>query len=199
MEFKPRSETTRQFIIENCAEVFNKKGFAATSIIDLEKATGLTKGSIYGNFENKDAVAIEVFKYNAQNKMNLINQKVAMGKNYSEKVMAHIEVHEPKAKTPFTPGGCPFQNTAIESVYVNTQLTELAGEALMNWRDQLVSLIDKGISENEFKKDIDSLSTSLHIISLIEGAALIAQSTGKIKLAENILGTARRVVTQLTA
>jgi TetR/AcrR family transcriptional repressor of nem operon len=199
MQFTPRSETTRQFIIEACAEVFNRKGFAATSIIDLEKATGLTKGSIYGNFENKDAVAIAVFKFNAQNKMDLINQEVEMGKNYSEKVMAHISVHEPKSNTSFTPGGCPFQNTAIESVYINTQLTELAGEAFMNWKNDLAGLIDKGILENEFKKDTDSLSTALHIISLIEGAALLAQSTGNMKLADNILATARTVVTQLTA
>lgn len=198
MKFIPRSENTRQFIIKACAEVFNKKGFTATSIIDLEKATGLTKGSIYGNFENKDAVAIAVFEYNTQNKMDLINEKVVSGKNYREKVLAHIAVHEPTSKTPFTAGGCPFQNTAIESIYVHEELRELAGLAFIKWKNDLAALIDQGILENEFKKDTDSSAVALHIISLIEGGALLAQSTGNMKLAENILRTARNVVDQIT-
>lgn len=197
MKFIPRSETTRKFIIEACAEVFNKKGYVATSIIDLEKATGLTKGSIYGNFENKDAVAIAVFKYNAQNKMDLITEKVTLGKNYYEKVLAHITVHEPSAKTPFTPGGCPFQNTAIESIHVNDKLAEMAGQAFIVWQNEIISLIEAGITAGEFKQDTDSTSVALHIISLIEGAALIAQSTNNMKYADNILGTAKNLITQI--
>jgi TetR/AcrR family transcriptional repressor of nem operon len=38
-----KSERTKQFIIEKTAPVFNKKGFAGTSISDLTDATGLTK------------------------------------------------------------------------------------------------------------------------------------------------------------
>ena len=52
-----RSEKTRQLIIETAAPIFNKKGYAGTSLSDLTQATGLTKGSIYGNFKNKDEVA----------------------------------------------------------------------------------------------------------------------------------------------
>jgi AcrR family transcriptional regulator len=38
------------------------KGYAGTSMYDLTEATGLTKGSIYGNFENKDDVALAGFR-----------------------------------------------------------------------------------------------------------------------------------------
>ena len=52
-----KAEKTRQFNNESTAELFNKKGYAGTSLSDISEATGLTKGSIYGNFENKDDVA----------------------------------------------------------------------------------------------------------------------------------------------
>jgi AcrR family transcriptional regulator len=61
-----KAEKTRQFIIEQTAELFNKKGYAGTSLSDITSATGLTKGSIYGNFENKDEVAKEVYLYNSK-------------------------------------------------------------------------------------------------------------------------------------
>jgi AcrR family transcriptional regulator len=41
-----KSERTKQYIIEKTAPVFNEKGYAGTSLTDLENATGLTKGSI---------------------------------------------------------------------------------------------------------------------------------------------------------
>jgi AcrR family transcriptional regulator len=59
-----KAEKTKQFIIEKTATLFNTKGYTSTSLSDITQAT-LTKGSIYGNFENKDEVALEVYKYNA--------------------------------------------------------------------------------------------------------------------------------------
>ena len=59
-----KAEKTRQYIIEKTAPIFNRKGYAGTSLTDLTEATGLTKGSIYGNFTNKEEVATEVYIYN---------------------------------------------------------------------------------------------------------------------------------------
>ncbi|RKM92681.1 TetR/AcrR family transcriptional regulator, partial [Aquimarina sp. AD10] len=59
-----RSEKTRQLIIKKTASIFNKKGYTGTYLSDLTNATGLTKGSIYGNFKDKNEVALEAFRYN---------------------------------------------------------------------------------------------------------------------------------------
>ena len=56
-----KAEQTTQFIIEKVAPLFNQKGYAATSMSDITRVTGLTKGAIYGNFENKEAIAIAAF------------------------------------------------------------------------------------------------------------------------------------------
>lgn len=48
-----KAERTKQFIIEKTAPIFNAKGYMGTSMNDIMNATGLTKGSIYGNFETK--------------------------------------------------------------------------------------------------------------------------------------------------
>ncbi|MGE8424802.1 MAG: TetR/AcrR family transcriptional regulator, partial [Sphingobacterium siyangense] len=59
-----KSENTKQLIIEKTSTVFNVKGYAGTSIKDVMSATGLSKGCVYGNFENKDEIALSVFDYN---------------------------------------------------------------------------------------------------------------------------------------
>jgi TetR/AcrR family transcriptional repressor of nem operon len=71
-----KADRTRQFIIETTANIFNKKGYAGTSLSDLTLATGLTKGSIYGNFENKEDVALAVFDYNHSKILTQVRKKM---------------------------------------------------------------------------------------------------------------------------
>ena len=67
-----KSEHTIHFILETVAPIFNKHGYAATSMSDLTSATGLTKGAIYGNFKNKEDLAIAAFKHTIK-KLNTKN------------------------------------------------------------------------------------------------------------------------------
>ncbi len=71
-----KAERTRQLIIEKTAPLFNKKGFDGTTLSDMEKATGLTKGSLYGNFRDKDEIASEAFQYSMRKVKLLVREKV---------------------------------------------------------------------------------------------------------------------------
>jgi len=48
-----KAEFNKEQVLEQVMNVFWLKGYSATSIQDLEKATGLKRGSIYGAFGNK--------------------------------------------------------------------------------------------------------------------------------------------------
>jgi AcrR family transcriptional regulator len=92
-----KAEHTRQIIIERSAVLFNEKGFAGTSFSDLVAATGLSKGCIYGNFENKDEIAIAVFDFNAQRLSNYFESKLSQTENSIERLLVY-----PKTLRKFT-------------------------------------------------------------------------------------------------
>ena len=50
---------TRDTIIETAFLLFLKKGFKAVTLTDLEKAVGMTKGTFYYHFLNKEEVLKE--------------------------------------------------------------------------------------------------------------------------------------------
>ena len=60
----PRTENSSEYIIEKVAPLFNSKGYVGTSLSDLTKVTGMTKGALYCNFDNKEDIALAAFKYN---------------------------------------------------------------------------------------------------------------------------------------
>jgi TetR/AcrR family transcriptional regulator, transcriptional repressor for nem operon len=198
MKFVPRSEATRQHIVESTAELFNKKGVSGTSVSDLEKATGMTRGSIYGNFENKEAVALAVFDYNWDLKRRMLLDGVSRSALYKDKLLAHVLLHHPSAKTPFTAGGCPLQNTITEADDTNDLLRSKAAAALISWTKDLTEIIENGIRAKEFKANTDILGTALHIVSIVEGAALFARSTQDMKYVNRLLDIAAKVIDEIS-
>jgi AcrR family transcriptional regulator len=182
MSGKPsKSELTRQFIIEKTAPVFNEKGYAGTSMTDLENATGLTKGSIYGNFENKDEVALAAFDYTFNKVSNYIKEKTSATENAIERLLVYPRVYRNFFKIPFLKAGCPILNTSIESDDTHPPLKEKATDALQAWKKSVENQIKRGISRNEIKADTNPTEFAVVLIALIEGAIMQAKLTERNK------------------
>jgi TetR/AcrR family transcriptional repressor of nem operon len=58
-----RGEATRRRIVEQSAAVFNRRGYAGTSMSELMAATGLEKGGLYRHFASKEDLAAAAFDY----------------------------------------------------------------------------------------------------------------------------------------
>lgn len=56
-----KGEATRQHIIEKSMQLFSVQGYFNTSIAGIVKATGLTKGGLYGHFRNKEEIWYAVY------------------------------------------------------------------------------------------------------------------------------------------
>ena len=56
-----KGNLTRQKIIEKSMQLFSVKGYFNTSIDGIIKATGLTKGGLYGHFRNKEEIWYAVY------------------------------------------------------------------------------------------------------------------------------------------
>src|SRR6218665_3256375 len=110
-----KAEKTREYIIEKAAPIFNMKGYAGTSLQDLTRATGLTKGSIYGNFKNKDEVAVAVYEHS----ITLLDQRISafLEPRHSmlDKLLGIADYYRQNWKQIFERGGCPVQNASVEA------------------------------------------------------------------------------------
>lgn len=194
-----KAERTKNFIIESTAEVFNKKGYAGTSLSDLINVTGLSKGSIYGNFENKEEVALAVFDYNWAKIAELTQQHISNAGSFHDKLMVFAKVYKNVIKDVSTSGGCPVLNTAVESDDTNNLLKDRASKAVVKWEKSISGLIRQGITAGEFKEQTNIRQTSLSIIALIEGGVMIAKVTDDTTAMDSILKTVEILVNQLLA
>jgi len=189
-----KSERTRQFIIEKAAPIFNKKGIAGTSLSDLTTATGLTKGSIYGNFKDKDEVAVCVFQYNVDNLTSYLNRAMEKESTCMKKLLAIPRAYRKLYRTMIEFGGCPILNTAAEADDTNQTLCRLTAHAFERLRQTIAGLIEKGKTCKEIRPDAQSSEIAQLIICLIEGGSLLSKVTGKNSYMTNALNQIENLI-----
>ncbi|MFP9114049.1 TetR/AcrR family transcriptional regulator [Flavobacterium sp. RHBU_3] len=190
-----KAEKTKQFIIEKTAPVFNRKGYAGTSISDLTEATGLTKGSIYGNFENKDEVALAAFDYNYRRVVNRISERLG-GKHTSaiDKLKAYISVYAEMPKDAILQYGCPVLNTATEADDTHPELRKRAQMAVQMWKRNVESIVKEGQEQKQIRKSVDAAEFAYGFIAVIEGGVMLWKLTGHNDVMNAALKVAKRMV-----
>ena len=197
MKFQPRSNKTRQYIIESTAAVFNKKGYAGTSLTDLTEATKLTKGSIYGNFENKEAVAAAVLDYNISKQQVAITQKVAEATTWKDKLLVHATAYTSKFKLVVSEGGCPFLNCGTEADDTNETLRQRVADGLQKWKASITNIITGGIEAGDFKQDTNAAQMAISLIALTEGGIFMSSVMKDRMYLENACETAAQLVNSI--
>ncbi|MBA4053503.1 MAG: TetR/AcrR family transcriptional regulator [Marivirga sp.] len=191
----PKAEETKAFIIEKTAPLFNTKGFVGTSLTDMEKATGLTKGSIYNNFNNKDEVALAVFDHNLKIINTLIEGEMNKYSSAKGQLLAYVKVYNKNVlQSPFPIGGCPILNTAVEADDSHPALRKKANAAILAWKNKIVSLIEKGIKAKEFRPSVNAEETALTIVATIEGAVMISKVTGNTDHMKTIMRAVEKMI-----
>ncbi len=172
-----KARQTRQFIIEKAAPVFNKKGVSGTSLSDLTRATGLTKGSIYGNFKDKDEVAVCVFQYNVDNLINSLFKEMDRETSPVAKLLALPRAYGKRYRQIIDYGGCPILNTATEVDDTHEALCRLTVAAIERLKDRIAAIAAMGIREGTLDGETDPETMANIILALIEGGSMLAKVT----------------------
>ena len=170
-----KAEKTRKFIIEKSAPIFNRKGYAATSMADILEATGLAKGGVYGNFRSKDEIAIEAFEYSYAKLKEDLQFKIRAVSSSAARLMAILDYYRNYSVKSNIDGGCPLMNTAIEADDNIPFLKIRAKKALEEMLDSLRYLIQRGIDNKEFKKDLDAVKEAELFFAKVEGGIMMAK------------------------
>ncbi len=169
-----KSEITAKYIVKTVAPIFNKKGYVATSLSDLTKATGLTKGAIYGNFKNKEALSLESFNYSIRFVLNHIRTRIEAESTSVGKLKALVSFYRDYTKETIHLGGCPILNVGIDSNHLNPDLLKRVDYVIQKLEKSIEEIIIEGIKNKELKNNIPPQKYARLIFSKLEGAIFMS-------------------------
>ena len=169
-----KAERTSQYIIEIVAPIFNKKGYAATSMSDLTSATGLTKGAIYGNFKNKEELALEALNFNIKRLLKKIQNKFGTTQSPIQKLFILTNFYRYYDDYTREFGGCPILNIGVDSNGQEGIFNDKIRHIIHKMQVGISNIIEDGKKAGEIKTTIDSALYAKRIFSMMEGAIFLS-------------------------
>jgi AcrR family transcriptional regulator len=164
---------TSEIILDKVAPIFNKQGYIGTSLTDITKATGLTKGAIYCNFLNKEDLALKSFQLNVILAITPLFKLVASKEGSLNKLRTITEYQRGYYDLVKDRGGCPMLRAGVDTKFINPLLFKAAQNLSQKFTTGLTNIIKDGIINNEIKQNIDPDKYAKIILSLIEGSSLL--------------------------
>ncbi|MFW9808250.1 MAG: TetR/AcrR family transcriptional regulator [Candidatus Thorarchaeota archaeon] len=168
---------TMEKILLAALSLFSKKGYHETSMDDIVKKSGFSKGAIYGYFDSKETLFLELQKkfatinYN-QLKTIIDNEPTSMAKleRSADLVFASMcEVSDEMCRMDLE-----FQVASSRLPKMRKQHKEQQMAVLKLLED----VINEGIKSGEFRKDVDANSVATILISAIGGLSNLLVTAG---------------------
>lgn len=163
----------RQTLLDRATELFRAKGYSATSIDEIVKACGITKGSLYHHFSSKEALVLAA--------MDQVHA------HFSTHVFSLILTAEPPRNTQLAafnqavetfflsnPDGCLLANLSLEIGVANTVFAERIRRFFDDWRACYLAVFQQG-----FPPDLATMHAE-DAIARVHGCILMHRIDGNI-------------------
>jgi TetR/AcrR family transcriptional regulator, transcriptional repressor for nem operon len=175
-----KAERTKQFILETAAPIFNQKGISGANIDDVLAAAKLTKGCLYGHFESKEDLALQVVDFMLKTNGEKMLLTISQGKTAKAKVFAFLDFYKDPLNT-YLKGGCPVFNVAVESDDNFPAVKEKIAGVIRRGQELFVGLLKQGIQEGEFSDKLDPAVYAFKAVAAVEGAVVMCRAMNTAK------------------
>lgn len=170
-------ENTKKQIISSASILFNTKGYKATSISDITKKAGLTKGAIYKHFKDKSDLEKECLISMTGILFSDITKNIKKRKDAPSKLFSILEYFEQYGKNPPFEGGCPLLNAAVEADDGDPELKKVVCKIVIGLQLGIAKVIRNGIERNQIKNNFEVDEFASVMYSAIEGAVMMLKVT----------------------
>lgn len=189
-----KAEQTAEYIIHKVAPIFNKHGYSGTSMSDLTKATGFSKGAIYGNFKNKEELAFIAFKYNVDRVVNQIRAELEVIESPIQRLYGLTNFYRRYKAYTIEYGGCPIVNIGVDANHENPKLLKRVQDVISKLQYLITKMITNAIEAGEIKKSINPEKYGKFFFTLIEGAVFMAATMNDDSYLQEMMGRIDEII-----
>lgn len=182
-----KAERTTQYIIETIAPIFNKHGYVGTSMSQLTEATGLTKGALYGNFKNKEALVMSAYHYQERILLARIEQVLTEKENVLDKIENLLSFYKSYENFTESMGGCPIVNFGIDSKNNNAEIQNAVILTIKSLEKLIGKLLEEAVVEGKIRLPVPGQQFAKQMLTIVYGGVSMTTITGDGKYLKNTI------------
>lgn len=164
-------------ILNAALQVIRSKGYSATRIEDVCEAAGLTKGSFFHHFDNKEELAIAAADYWSEITADLFASAPYHGvKDPVDRILAYVDLRKALLQGELPEFTC-LVGTMTQEVYdTHPAIREACERSISAHAATLIPDIQAAIEQNGIEGDWTAESLALFTQAAIQGAFILAKA-----------------------
>jgi TetR/AcrR family transcriptional regulator, transcriptional repressor for nem operon len=199
-----KGESGKDRILDAAETLIMQRGFAGTSIDDILKGAGLTKGAFFHHFTGKGELARELVERHAQKDITFFTDLARQAEEKSddplEQVFLFMEGFEYYvSKLGDQPPGCIYAVYTYESMQFEPAIRDLVADTLHQWTAIYVRKFHEVLERYEPAMPVTARELGEMAVSAIEGGFVLARAYGDGRLTARQSEYFRKYLTLLFA
>ncbi|MBA2853897.1 AcrR family transcriptional regulator [Methanococcus maripaludis] len=175
---------TRDQIIKNSRDIFFKKGYNETSLLEIAKKCNISKGGLYHYFNKKEDLFLEVIvsmiKENEKIILSCIEKDMGFEEAFFEFIDKMIMIRSRYFNEYIQKDDTPtYSGPLSDAIKRFPEIWEVNNNIYENIINGLVNRIIIGQENGEIKENLDPHAIALHFCSIYEGLPLVSYYTNK--------------------
>ena len=191
----------RTKLLDAATTIVRRKGYAATSIDDLCKAAGVTKGAFFHHFPSKEALAVagaQAWTDHAEARI-FTEAPWMQPEDPLERLLAHIDFRLAMLDGPVEGFTC-FVGTMVQEAFAtNDNIRAACDASITAYAERLAQDIQAAIERHGIGYSVTALGLAYHIQAVLQGTFVLAKAKGDPAIARETVIHLKRYVLMLFA
>jgi AcrR family transcriptional regulator len=182
-----QSDQTREALLSTCLHLFAQRGFSSTSIDDIARAAGVTKGAIYWHFTSKETIFDAILERIRDRWTELVHGPVSRAKDPQQQVAQLFDAYAELFG--HSPDMCFF----LQQVILDRQHAQFANQVAKVFAATarfIAGIIERGKTSGVIRRDLDANTTAHLILGMLAGASQQA-STSRTRSLKALIAEAK--------
>jgi TetR/AcrR family transcriptional regulator, transcriptional repressor for nem operon len=178
-----RGGDTRERILQSAEALIMDNGFAGTSIDEILKSAGLTKGAFFHYFKGKGDLARELVEWHARQDLGLFErfaeESAAKSDDPLKQTYFFLEAFEDYArKSKQISPGCMYATYTYESMQFEPSVRDFVADTLRHWTAIYVRKFQDVLDRYPPALPVTARQLAEMIVSIVEGGLVLQRAYG---------------------
>lgn len=194
----PERGDARNRLLEAARDVIRTQGFTATTVDDLCKAAGVTKGAFFHHFENKEALGIAAAAYWAETTSAFFASAPYHGHDDPlDRLLAYVDFRKEIIDGDLAEFTC-LVGTMTQEVYgSHPAIRDACAASIFGHAATLEPDIEAAVKARGITANWTPASLAAHTQAVLQGAFILAKATGDRAIARDSVDHLRRYIEML--
>jgi len=192
----PERGDARKRLLEAARDIIRQKGFTATTVDDLCKAAGVTKGAYFHHFESKEALGVAAADFWAETTSSLFEAAPYHTPDAPlERVLAYVAFRKAIITGGLAEFTCLVGTMAQETFESHPAIRDACASSILEHAATLEPDIEAAIlSKGIIPQGWTARSLALHTQAVLQGAFILAKATGDLEVARESVDHLQRYI-----